>query len=397
MLSERPSHVSIDQYTEFNFYHPCEAGGDPFMAWKSLQDGPAMQWTPHNGGHWIATRGEDIKSILSDWEQFSSRSAFIPIMPDRPRAVPLEYDPPEHSALKKLLLPAFSPTSIKHWSDQAQSLAVELIEGFKHQGKCEFISDFSQQLPIIIFLRMLNLPMDDRKPLLDAVNATLRPADEQHRSRAREYLNNYISELVKDRTNNPGNDILSNALHTEIDGRLINTEEAHGLASGLLGGGLDTVAASMGWIALFLAKNPVHRQQLIDDNSLIPRATQELLRRFAVPNIARVVKQDMEFNGALLKAGEQVLMSSCMHSMDPQCFESPMVVDFQRSNAIRHLSFSSGIHRCVGSQLALQEIHIFLREWLQRIPVFSIDPVRPPEKSTGIVHGLNSLSLVWPI
>jgi cytochrome P450 len=389
-----PPHVLVDQIVDFDFYRPCAPGGDPFLAWKALQDGPPMRWTPHHGGHWIATRGADIKEILTDWKRFSSSSAFIPIT-DRPRAVPLEYDPPEHGPLRKMLIPAMTPAAVRVWVDEARTLAVELIDDLLPKGRCEFIADFAQHLPIVIILRMLDLPMTDRLPLLEAVGSNLRPVTEEKRLASRAFMNNYISNLVAKRRANPGDDLLSKALHSDIGGRVMNDDEAAGLASGLIGGGLDTVTATMGWMALFLAENPAHRRQLVSGEASHNVAIEELLRRFAVPNIARVVRNDTGYQGAQLKAGEQVLMSACMHSMDADIFADPMTVDFTRRDAYKHSSFSHGNHRCIGAPLAMQELKIFLEEWLKRIPDFSLDPNDPPRRATGIVHGVERLPLVW--
>jgi cytochrome P450 len=389
-----PPHVRTDQVVDFDFYRPCEPGGDPFLAWKALQDGPAMQWTPHHGGHWIATRGAVIKDILTDWQRFSSSCAFIP-QTDRPRAVPLEYDPPEHAPLRKMLIPAMTPSAVRIWVDEARALAVQLIDDLLPKGRCEFMADFAQHLPIIIVLRILDLPMNDRLPLLDAVGSNLRPTSEEKRAASRAFMNNYIRDLVAKRRADPGDDLLSKALQSEIGGRVMTDAEAEGLASGLIGGGLDTVTATMGWMALFLAENPAHRQQLASGEASHNNAIEELLRRFAVPNIARVVRNDMEYQCAQLKAGEQVLMSACLHSMDADIFADPMTVDFARRNAYKHSSFSHGNHRCIGAPLAMQELKIFLEEWLTRIPDFALDPNDPPVRATGIVHGVERLPLVW--
>jgi cytochrome P450 len=208
-------------------------------------------------------------------------------------------------------------------------------------------------------------------------------------------MNGYINALVEDRMANPGDDLLSNSLKTDIGGRTMNVVEAQGLASGLLGGGLDTVAATMAWIAMFLAENPEHRQQLIDEPASIPKAIEELMRRFSIGNIARVVREDMEFEGAQLKAGEQILVSSCMHALDETVFDDPWTVDFKRRDSYKHCTFSQGIHRCIGAPLAVQEIRIFMEEWLTRIPHFRLDPSDPPAMVTGIVHGVGRLPLIW--
>lgn len=389
-----PLHVREEDVVDFDFYHPCEPGGDPFRAWTKLHGGPSVAWTPHNGGHWIATRGEVIKTVLTDWERFSSSSAFIPRM-DRPKGVPLEYDPPEHAPLRKTLLPAFTPAAVRKWSDEARQLSIELIEGFAPDGRCEFVRDFAQQVPIIVFLKMMNLPLEDRLPLLAAVNEGLRPTSEESRLAARAFMNAYINRLVDQRMSDPGDDLLSNALQADLGGRTMNVVEAQGLASGLLGGGLDTVASTMAWIAMFLAEHPGHRKQLIDDRARIPKAIEELMRRFSIGNIARVARADMEFEGARLKAGEQILVSSCMHALDDTVFNDPWTVDFTRRDSYKHCTFSQGIHRCIGAPLAVQEIRIFMEEWLARIPHFGLDPDDPPVMVTGIVHGVSHLPLRW--
>jgi cytochrome P450 len=317
-------------------------------------------------------------------------------MENAPRAVPLEIDPPDHAPLRKLLMPAFSPRSVKRWADEAQHLAVELIEGFRGNGRCEFVRDFATQLPIIVFLKIVNLPLGHRAMLLDWVGTAIRASEASARVRARENMNAYMVELVDQRLRDPGEDILSQALHADLGGgQRMSRELALGTARTLLGGGLDTVASTMGWIALFLAENPAHRRLLAEDPRRIPRAIDELMRRFSIANIARVVKADMEYEGARLKANEQVLMGTCIHGLDPGCFPDPLRVDFDRRDAHRHSTLSHGIHRCMGAPLALQEIRIFIEEWLKRIGDFEVDPEVPPVRVSGIAHALTQLGLRW--
>lgn len=391
---ERPGHVAEDQVVDFDFMRPGPVGSDPFAAWTRLHGLPPLVWTPHHGGHWIVTRGEDIPRILADHERFSSARAFIG-MPDRPKGVPLEYDPPEHGPLRKLLLPAFTPKAVRRWSEEAEVLAIELIEGFREKGGCEFMGAFAQQLPMIIFLKIVDLPLDHRAMLAGWVNTGLRSTDEAARVSARANLNTYIAELIDRRTADPGDDLLSQAIHADIGGRTMNRAEALGLASGLLGGGLDTVASTMGWIAYFLAEHDEHRRALAADPKRIPKAIEELMRRFSIANIARVVKADMEYEGAQLKAGEQVLMASCIHGLDPRSFPEPTDVDFARRDSYKHSTLSHGIHRCIGAPLATQELKIFMEQWLARIPEFGLDAADPPVMVTGIVHGLDRLALRW--
>jgi cytochrome P450 len=393
---ERPAHVPAELVVDFDFMRPGPEGGDPFEAWSRLHGLPPLVWTPRNGGHWLATRGEDIPVILKNYELFSSRRAFIGMI-DRPKAVPLEYDPPEHGPLRKVLIPAFMPKAVAVWSAEARRLAVELIEGFKADGCCEFIGDFARQLPMIIFLKIVNLPLEHRRMLSDWVSTGLRSIDMKKRAAARANLNDYLGKMLDERLANPGSDLFSNAIHADIGGRKMDRQEALGLASGLLGGGLDTVAASMGWMAMFLADNPAHRRDLAANPTRIPKAIDEFMRRYSIANIARVVRDDMEYLGASLKAGEQILMATCIHGLDARSFEAPTEVRFDRKDSFTHSTLSHGIHRCIGAPLATQEMKIFLEEWLARIPEFATDPADPPIMATGIVHGLTRLPLNWTV
>ena len=392
---ERPPHVPPALVVDFDFMRPGPEGGDPFEAWMQLHGLPPLVWTPCNGGHWLATRGEDIPVILKDHGRFSSRRAFIGMI-DRPKAVPLEYDPPEHGPLRNVLIPAFTPKAVAVWSAEARRLSIELIEGFKPDGGCDFIRDFAQQLPMIIFLKIVDLPLDHRQKLIDWVSTGLRSIDTAKRIAARASLNAYMEALLDQRLAAPGDDLFSRAIQADLGGRRMNRQEALGLASGLLGGGLDTVAATMGWMALFLAEHPAHRRELAAEPQRIPKAIDELMRRYSIANIARVVKEDMEYLGATLKAGEQILMATCVHGLDARSFADPLEVRFDRKDSYKHSTLSHGIHRCIGAPLASQEMKIFLEEWLSRIPEFSTDPGDPPVMATGIVHGLTRLKLRWP-
>jgi len=390
----RPAHISDALTVDFDFYRPAFEGLDPFSAFTRLLGHPPVVWTPHNGGHWIVTTGKASKDVLTDHERFSSESVFIPRV-DRPRTVPLEYDPPEHTAMRRAIRGTFLPGPVKAMSAAARDLAIELIEGFKPAGKCEFVGDFGQQLPIIIWLKMMNLPLDDREVLLEAVNAGIRPRDEAHREWGRNHMNRYIADLVDDRMANPGDDPLSLGLQEDIGGRTMNRDEGMGLATTLLGGGLDTVATTLAWFALHLANSPADRTLLREEPARIPKAIHELMRRYAIPNIARIVTRDMEYEGAPLRRGDAILVSACVQALDPAEFDDPCAVNLARPDAHKHLGFSAGAHHCAGAPLALSELRIFLEEWLPRIPDFRLDPDDPPQVATGIVNGLAKLPLRW--
>lgn len=178
--------------------------------------------------------------------------------------------------------------------------------------------------------------------------------------------------------------------------RPITHSEVLGECSNALFGGLDTVAGTMGFFARFLAENPAHRQQLIDDPALIPDAIEELMRRFSIPLISRRVTQDLELDGVQMKAGDLVILETCLHGLDERAWLEPMTVDFKRCPR-DHMAFGSGIHKCPGANLARSELVIFLEEWLRRIPNFSIKPGDKAMTACGAVMGMLRLPLVWPV
>jgi cytochrome P450 len=232
--------------------------------------------------------------------------------------------------------------------------------------------------------------------LVGWVSAGVRPGDAERRYANRAHLAGYIQDLIAQRrADSSGEDIISYVFRTSVDGRPLNDDEAWGVCYTLLGGGLDTVASSMGWVALYLARHPEARRQLVDDPALIPKAIDELLRRFSIPTIARVIRQDMTLHGAPLKAGEQILMPACLQALDEAVFERPLEVDFRRADARMHCTFSQGVHRCPGSTLALRELRVFLEEWLARIPEFEVKPGEQVVTSGGIALGVLSLPLTW--
>jgi cytochrome P450 len=394
-LTERPAHVPEHLVVDFDFMRPGPPGSDPLVAWTALHGLAPVVWTPRHGGHWIVTVGEIVPKVLSDWERFSSERAFIS-RPGRPRGVPLEYNPPEHGPLRKLLAPAFAPKAVKRWADEARVLAIELIEALEPLGRCDFVKDFSKHLPMIILLRILDLPEEHREMLVHWVATSLRTVDPAEAAEVRAKLNAYVDDLVDHRTAEPGEDVLSLAIHAKLeDGRSVSRDIAKGLASALIGGGLDSVATEMTWIAWHLAQHPEHRSTLRSDPSRIPFAIVEYLRRFPISNIARVVREDMEFEGAPLKSGEQILMPASVHGLDPRSFHEPLTVDFERTNSNEHSTLSHGIHRCIGATLAHQEMKIFLEEWLARIPDFGLDADDPPVMAPGLVPGIERLTLRW--
>jgi cytochrome P450 len=147
---------------------------------------------------------------------------------------------------------------------------------------------------------------------------------------------------------------------------------------------------------LFLARHPVHRRQLRDAPERIPAAIEELVRRFGIVSIARLVTRDLDFHGAPLHCGDMILLPTVLHGLDERENADPTRVDFGRSHA-RHSTFGQGAHHCVGAQLARTELRVTVEEWLARIPEFEVAPGATIACQGGIVGCVSELPLVWTV
>jgi len=396
-LAERPAHVPEDRIVDFNFLNPPGAEKDVHLAWAELYKHSEIVWTPHNGGHWIATRADVIEDIQKDFAHFShAKGISLPMGLKPVRYLPLESDPPEHAAYRQLLNPTFGPANIAALKEEARELSIGLIEGFRDRGECEFIGDFAEHLPVTIFLRLVDLPLDDREKFLNWANEAVRFGTHESRRATFQKISAYLGEIIKERREKPGDDLISKIATSEVAGGKMTQEEALGMALVLFIGGLDTVVNMLAFFALFLARNPKHRKQLVDDPTLIPGATEELIRCHGLSNTVRTLTSDYDYRGLHLKKGDVIQVPTSLGGLDENRFDNPFEVDFLRQSQ-RHTTFGNGPHRCMGAPLGRAELFVFLEEWLKRIPDFEIKPGATIRMRSGSVNSIESVPLVWSV
>lgn len=394
---ERDKDIPQNLIFDFDLYDTSRAGEDyqASVTFLHASGVPDVFWTPRNGGHWVVTRAADMDEVFKNPAVFSSKKWNIPVErnPIVPN-VPLNLDPPEHAKYRQLIALALAPKAVAQLTEKARAKAIELIEGFVAKGGCNFVEEFALHLPIEIFLSIVDLPLTDRKMLLDLVEPIFRP---QYEAQVQESLYKtaaYVQQKIAERKANPGTDLISQLTQARIDGEPINDERLLGMVMLLLGGGLDTVASMLGFFALFLAKNPGHRKQLIEHPELIPNAVEELLRRFSIVTPGRIVTQPIDFKGVPMKPGDMVALMTALYGNDERRFDDPLSVNFKREN-INHGAFGQGVHRCAGSMLGRNELKIFLEEWLKRVPDFSVKPGSEVRFAVGVTATLTHLELVW--
>ncbi len=394
-----PQHVSPDVVRDIDIFNIQSVDPDIHQAWRTIQsEGPALIYSPLYGGHWIPMRAHVIERVMSDHEAFINGGSWVPPNPEgmKPQ-IPIQADGALHRAYRSLIMPFLIGKPLRAAIEGARELAIELIESFRENGECDFAVDFAQHLPIEVFLRLVDLPSDDRL-FLSSLAEVVRMPDPVQKLAAYAQMEEYVGRQVDKRLANPGDDMISKIATGTVLGRPLTREEIIGECTQVLVGGLDTVASMMGFIAAHLAVNVELRHRLTAQPELIEKRIDEIIRRFGVAGPARQAAQDIEFDGIHIKAGDTLFLATALHGLDDSRWEDPMTVNLDRSaTGTDYQTFGSGPHRCPGAALARSEIILFLEEWLKRIPDFSLVPGKPMVAASGSVTGVLSLPLEWGV
>lgn len=341
----------------------------------------------------IICHRRDIEEAFRHPEIFASTEA-VDLSNVRP-LIPLSIDPPDHKKYRKILDPLFAPRAMLALEEPVARLANQLMDRFEGQEEIDFGPAFSVPLPSQVFITLLGLPLDELPTFLAMKDGIIRPQVVKgvrgghpdaiaHQRETAQSIYDYFNKVLDERTKEPRDDLLTRFLDTEIEGDRLTREEILDISFLFLIAGLDTVSASLDCMFSFLAQNPDHRRQIVDDPALIPSAVEEMLR-FETPvmGVPRKAIVDTELGGCPVKAGSTVTVLLGSGNTDDSEFGDGDAVRFDR-DPNRHMAFGGGIHRCLGSHLARQELRVALREWHRRYPDYHIKPGVNLEYTTGI-------------
>jgi cytochrome P450 len=359
-----------------------EMAANPQPVFSALRD--SMPVMPVEGIGVVVSRRAEIEEIFRDPATFSSNMEAVDLKNARP-LIPLQIDPPDHKKYRKILDPIFAPREMALIAEPVAQLANELIDAFVDRDGVDFAREFSVPFPSLVFLTLLGLPLDELARFIDMKDGIIRPDQvtgtpygsaemQAYQQRTADSIYEYFEEVLDEREADRRDDLLSRFLDVEVDGIKLKRTEILDICFLFLIAGLDTVSATLDCMFSYLAQHPEQRQQLVDDPSLIPAAIEELLRwETPVLGVARAATRDTELAGCPIHKGDQVSVILSSANTDPAEFDDPDVVRFDRATN-RHLAFGGGLHRCLGSHLARQELRIALREWHRRIPDYSVAP-----------------------
>jgi cytochrome P450 len=412
--SADPRPVNLDQYTgprklepdeveyfatRFDHHHPA-FGQDPYPVYQVMQSRCPVTHSDNYGGFWIVTGFDEARYVWQHADLFATQpSVSVPHgLGNRRPMLPLEVDPPLHTKHRMLLAPVFAPNRISAMEPKIRQICDQLIDAFIDRGECEFITELAQPFPASLFVDMLGIPHDEAEQFkhwnFEILHGQHRDPTGASRARAGAEARGRLAEILAERRRERRDDILSVLVDSEVDGQKLDDEEILDHAFLLFLAGLDTVQGAIGFQFAFLSQHPGHRDRLVREPEIIPKAVEELMRWEGLNISGRNATRDTELAGATIRKGDPVVIVNRAADRDPRVFTDPDSVDFDRDPK-GTLAFGAGPHRCVGSHLARLEMRVVHEHMHRRIPSYRLQPGHVVSTHGGNVAGVDALPLVW--
>ena len=385
-----------DWATDFDYLDPAWVD-NPFPIWDEMRQKCPVAHTDRFEGVYFISRYEDVLAAAKDTEHFSSRR--ILAREGRPPAVParpLTSDPPEHRAIKQMLVPAFTPEVVARYKIYAQEICRELLQNLAGKKECDAANEYSQEVPLRVTASMLGVSRSDWNQLRTWAHEFFETGitDAAILRRVFIAMDGFFTKEIAKRRRTPGDDLVSFLLEARIEGELLSEPEIKETLLLILTAGIDTTWSAIGASIWHLATHDEDRQRLVDEPGLIPTAVEEFLRAYSPVTTGRDIAKDTELNGCPIKVGNMALLSFPSANRDPSVFpDADQVVLDRKPN--RHIAFGFGIHNCLGANLARMEIIVALQEWLAKIPYFRLAPGAEVKWSLGQVRGPRHLPLIF--
>ena len=337
---------------------PEDFGAERHACLDALRERGAAQHSSRLG--LAVLRHRDVVAVAGDPATFSNvRVNKGEAEPSALRGIPLEYDPPQHTAYRDLLKPLFAPGRMNAFSARVAEMARRELTPLIDAGAVDIVENFADPFPVKVVCELIGWELDDWrliKAKSEAVRIAMANRDKQALDAAHRWWADYIRPVMANRRAAPREDATSWLLSQRIDDRPLSEAEIISILRLLLVAGHGTTTASLGIVIDFLARNADVQEQLRANPRDIARAIEEMLRLTSpLAAMQRTVMADADVAGVRVCAGERVALMYSAANRDPEVFADPLRFDMTRSPN-PHLVFGSGIHRCLGAPLARVEL-----------------------------------------
>ncbi|WP_232663318.1 cytochrome P450 [Pseudonocardia sp. TRM90224] len=366
---------------------------DPWPVYEAIRDRGAV-YRSRIG--YAVTSHELCKRVLRGPEfGMVDSEGNVPGSPEQIGAAPslLDLDPPDHSRLRRLVAPAFRPKLIAGYRPRIEQVAHRLLDGVDHHGPFDLVRDFATPLPITVISELLGIPEDRRGAFAEygaLVGETLGglPTGRQRKrlAIADAALTALFVELMERRRAEPGEDVIS-VLVNAVDGERMSADELVSTCGLLLVAGFETTVNLIG-NGVFQLLTDRDQWELLRANPALAAGAVEETLRFAppVPVTGRTCQSATEIAGTPIPRDAVVFAVLAAANRDESVYPEPHTFDITRDGGPEHFAFSSGIHYCLGAQLARIEGEIALRVLTERMPGLTLAG-RPRLRNSAAIRG----------
>ncbi len=323
-----------------------------------------------------AYRYDDVATVLRDNETYSSSSIRDLMAVVMGPYVLVGMDEPEHKRHRHLVSHAFRSKALAHWEDDLITDVVDgLLDQFARNGSAELVRELTFRFPVQVIAEVLGVPREDHDRFHDFAVAIINvAADPENGLQASSAMREYLSAHVDARRRQPGTDVISDLVTSEIDGEMLSDEEIFSFLRLLLPAGAETTYRAAGNFLFGLLTNTDQLEALRADRSLMTQAIEEAIRWESPLLItARRCTRDAELAGVEIPAGVNVIAHLGSANHDEARWDHAEDFDIYREPQPQ-IAFGVGPHMCLGLHLARLELKVAVNRLLDRLPGLRLDP-----------------------
>ncbi len=387
-------------FTTADHYHtPLGSDGTPHAFFEALRDEAEtapIAWSEAYGGHWVVAGYKEVQAIIQNPKAFSNKGVTFPRYETGEFELMMAaQDDPVHKKYRKLVAKPFSPEATDLFTEQLRQTTNALIDDRIDLGEGDVASWLADEIPARLTAILLGLPPEDGDTYRRWVWAITHVENPEEGAEIFAELVAHARNLIDERRKNPGGDIMSRVVMSEVDGERLSDDDLVGFFTVLLLGGIDNTARFLSSVFWRLAWDIELRRRLIEHPEHIPAAVDELLRFYGPAMVGRLVTERTTVGDVTMEPGQTAMLWFAVANRDRSVFPNADNIVIDRGPN-RHLSLGHGIHRCLGAHLIRVEARVAIGEFLKRIPDFALDADKECEWLMGQVAGMLHVPIVFP-